>query len=364
MAYRIPLIEPYLGKKSKTFVDECFDTKWISSRGHFIKDFETAYAQFIGTRHAVAVSNGTTALHLSLLGYGIGEGDEVIVPDLTFAATINAVLHARATPVIVDVDPQTWNISVDGIKSVLSKRSKAILPVHLYGYPAAMQEIMKVASENGLIVIEDAAEAHGAAYRNKIVGSIGQCGTFSFYGNKIITTGEGGMITLNDDSVDEKMRLLRDHGMNKNDRYHYDIVGYNYRMTNPQAALGLAQLAEVKDILAYRDKIARWYVERLQSVPGVELRKEGSDVRSVNWLFTCLVNDRDSIMKELEALHIESRPMFIPLHEMDIYRDYRTSSYRNSTAISLRGISLPTYFDMPELYVDEVCSVIRNHAAR
>jgi perosamine synthetase len=357
--YSIPLIEPYLGKKSRLYINECFDTKWISSRGHFIKDFEEAFAKFVGTKYAVAVSNGTTALHLALMGFGIGEGDEVVVPDLTFAATINAVLHARATPIIVDVDPHTWNISPNAIRKVLTKKTKAIIPVHLYGYPADMDKILAIAQESNLFIIEDSAEAHGATLKNRMLGSIGHCGAFSFYGNKIITTGEGGMVTLNDESIYEKMLVLRDHGMNKDNRYRYDVVGYNYRMTNPQAALGLSQLLEIEEILSYRRMISNWYVERLKSLQGIQIRSETSEMKSVNWIFTCLANNRDQVMQKLEEENIESRPMFYPLHEMDIYHNYCRGSYDASVSVSYKGISLPTYYGMPESYIDRVCSAVR-----
>ncbi|MFA6455572.1 MAG: DegT/DnrJ/EryC1/StrS family aminotransferase [Bacteroidota bacterium] len=357
--YQIPLIEPYLGKQSRTYVNECFDTKWISSRGHFIGDFEKAFASFVGTKYAVAVSNGTTALHLALIGFGIGEGDEVIVPDLTFAATINSVLHAKAKPVLVDIDPVTWNIDPKAFQQAITSKTKAVIPVHLYGYPAAMDEIKEITSKHSICIVEDSAEAHGAKYNNVKAGALGDCSAFSFYGNKIITTGEGGMITLNDEKIYNRITVLRDHGMNKKDRYKYDEVGYNYRMTNPQGALGVAQLLEIEEILSYRKKIQQWYEERLNSVRGVVLRRDHPGVESVNWLFTCLVDRRDDVIKKLEEAKIESRPMFFPLHEMPIYKNYLHGTYHNSQKISYRGISLPTYYGMPESFVDRVCTVIK-----
>lgn len=357
-AYQIPLIEPYLGKEARIFVNECFDTKWISSRGHFIGDFETAFAAFVGTRYAVAVSNGTTALHLALVGFGVGDGDEVIVPDLTFAATINSVLHAKATPVIVDIDPKTWNIDPSTLQQAITPKTKAVIPVHLYGYPAAMDEINIISKKHSIRVIEDSAEAHGAKIGNVLAGALGDCAAFSFYGNKIITTGEGGMITLNDEKIFNRITVLRDHGMNKNDRYKYDEVGFNYRMTNPQAALGVAQLKEINSILLYRKKIQQWYEDRLSKIRGVELRKEQPGMGSVNWLYTCLVERRDDVIKKLEEEKIESRPMFFPLHEMPIYKNYQRGNYENSKKISYRGISLPTYYGLEESSVERICSVI------
>lgn len=355
----IPLIEPYLGKNGRLYVTECFDSKWISSRGHFIADFEKAFAKFEGTEYAVAVSNGTVALHLALVALGIKEGDEVIVPDLTFAATINAVLHAKATPVIVDIDVNTWNISVQKIREAITDKTKAIIPVHLYGYPSDMPGIVKIAQEHDLWVIEDAAEAHGAEIEGTKVGAIGDIGTFSFYGNKIITTGEGGMCVTNDPELYEKMLVLRDHGMNKKNRYQYDVVGYNYRMTNPQAALGLAQLEEIEDILKARDQIAEWYERELNGIAGITLRKTMKNVRPVSWLFTCLSRNRDGLISTLTDEHVETRPMFYPLHQMDIYKKYAHERYSNSIDIAKKGISLPTYFKIPYTFVERVCHLIR-----
>ena len=354
----IPLIKPYLGKNARTYVDECFDSHWISSRGHFIPDFESAFANFAGTKHAVAVSNGTVALHLALIALGIGSGDEVIVPDLTFAATVNSVLHAGAVPVIVDVEPHSWNICPDRIREAITPRTKAIIPVHLYGYPCNMEAIMDISREFGLKVIEDAAEAHGAEFGGKRVGGFGDVGTFSFYGNKIITTGEGGMCVTNDSNVYDRMQLLRDHGMNRTDRYKYDVVGYNYRMTNPQAALGLAQIEEIDSILAARETIEQWYTDRLREYAGVTLRDPTAEYKSVNWLFTCLTRNRDALISRLAENGIETRPMFFPLHTMDIYKKYAPKECAISIGLSSRGISLPTYFGMPHSFVERITHII------
>ncbi|MCX6121337.1 MAG: DegT/DnrJ/EryC1/StrS family aminotransferase [Ignavibacteriales bacterium] len=351
----VPLIEPYLGKNARLYVSECIDSNWISSRGHFIPDFEDAFAKFIGTKYAVAVSNGTVAIHLALVSLGIKEGDEVIVPDLTFAATINAVLHAHATPVIVDIDRDTWNISPEKIIEVITTKTKAIIPVHLYGYPCNMDEIMKIGEKYNLKIIEDAAEAHGAEFDGKKVGSFGVVGTFSFYGNKIITTGEGGICVTDDNHLYEKMIILRDHGMNRQNKYQYDVVGYNYRMTNPQAAMGFAQLEEINEIITQRNLIKSWYDTEFKKNKLITLRKDTKKVESVNWLFTCLIENRDEVIKKLALNYIETRPMFYPLHQMEIYKRYSKNICINSSEISLKGISLPTYFKIPYSYVERVC---------
>jgi perosamine synthetase len=358
----IPLIEPYIGKNGRLYVAECFDSNWISSRGHFIVDFEKLFARFVGTKFAVAVSNGTAALHLALVSLGIKEGDEVIVPDLTFAATINAVLHARATPVIVDIDKNTWNISALKVQQAITDKTRAIIPVHLYGYPCDMSEIMKIAQEHHLKVIEDAAEAHGAEVDGRKVGAIGDVGAFSFYGNKIVTTGEGGMCVTNDPNLYDKMIVLRDHGMNRKNRYQYDVIGFNYRMTNPQAALGVAQLEEIEDILKTRDQIAGWYEDELDSAPGITLRKRTKNVRSVSWLFTCLCRNRDELINKMTTEHVETRPMFYPLHTMEIYKKYARGSCGVSIEVAEKGISLPTYYNMPYSFVERVCHLIKSES--
>ena len=243
-----PVAIPNLNGNEFKYLTDAFLSTWISSSGKYIDKFESEFSSYSDCTYGVTVSNGTVALHLALVALGISEGDEVIIPDLTFAATINAVLHANATPVIVDIGKDSWCISPDEIKKAITSKTKAIIPVHLYGQPCDMGAIMKIAKKYNLKVIEDCAEAHGAMYGDKKVGSFGDIGCFSFYGNKVITTGEGGMCTTNNSELNNKMRILRDHGMSATKRYWHDIVGYNYRMTNLQAAIGLAQLERIEDI--------------------------------------------------------------------------------------------------------------------
>jgi len=357
-AEAIPLVQPYLGRQARAYFNECLDTGWISSKGHFIPDFERAFAEFNGSRFALAVSNATVGLHLALVSLGIGPGDEVIVPDLTFAATINVVLHAGATPVIVDIDPATWNISPERIRAAITPRTRAIMPVHLYGYPADMAAIMQIAHDHGLEVIEDAAEAHGAEFAGRKVGSFGRVGVFSFFGNKIITTGEGGICVTDDEALYQRMLVLRDHGMNRTTRYQHDAVGFNYRMTNPQAALGLAQMEEVGAILAARDTVFAQYEQRLSGVDAVGRRAIPAHLRPVNWIYTCLVPRRDALIDRLAAQQIETRPLFVPLHRMAIYQDYQHMPCADADAISRQGISLPTFHGMPARAIERVCQII------
>jgi len=231
----VPLISPDLTGNELEYIMEAFLSTWISSSGEYIKKFEKMFADFSECEHGVAVSNGTVALHLALMALGLKKGDEVIVPDLTFAATINAVLHAQATPVIVDIERDSWCIDPKEIEKAITARTKAIIPVHLYGQPCDMDAIMAIANKSHLFVLEDCAEAHGARFDGKKVGSFGDVGCFSFFGNKIMTTGEGGMCVTNSKQLDEKMRILRDHGMSKTKKYWHEVIGYNYRITNLQA---------------------------------------------------------------------------------------------------------------------------------
>ena len=289
--YRYPVAEPEIGEEELKNVVEAVKSGWVSSRGKFIEEFENSFAKYIGVKYGVATSNGTAALHLALAALNIGEGDEVIVPDLTFAATINSVIYVGAKPVIVDINPHYWCIDPDKLEKAITPSTKAIIPVHLYGHPCDMEAITEIASKHNLYVIEDAAEAPGAEYKGRKVGSFGYISCFSFYGNKIITTGEGGMCLTNDRELAEKIRILRDHGMNPVKRYWHDVVGFNYRMTNLQAALGLAQLSKIERFIEKKRKIAEIYAEELSPIEGVVLHPEMPWAKCVYWLYSILMDD-------------------------------------------------------------------------
>ncbi len=255
----IPISQPSLGELERRYLIDAFDSGWISSIGHYIEELEKSFAVYCGTEHAVAVSNGTVAIHLALEALGIEEGDEVIVPDLTFVATANAVRHANGVPVIVDVDRETMCMDPAALARAITPKTRAVIPVHLYGHPADMDRIMRIATARGIAVVEDAAEAHGAAIGGKRVGSFGRCGTFSFFGNKIMTTGEGGMITTDDGVLAGRLRFLRDHGMSRERKYWHTEIGYNYRMTNLQAAIGVAQLQRIDSLIEQKRSVIERY---------------------------------------------------------------------------------------------------------
>lgn len=355
----IPVTSPDLDGNELKYLTDAFLSTWISSTGTYITRFEKEFSEFCTTKYGVATSNGTTAIHLALLALGIGPGDEVIVPDLTFAATINTVLHAGATPVIVDVEQDSWCIDPAEIKKAITPRTKAIIPVHLYGQPCSMNEIMAIAKEHKLYVIEDCAEAHGAEYEGKKVGSFGDIACFSFYGNKIVTTGEGGMCLTSSAELDEKMRVLRDHGMNKKKRYWHDVVGYNYRMTNLQAAIGCAQLERIDRILKEREEIESQYYQSLKHLSAIEWQPHIPGRTRVVWLVNILIKNKPvpEIIEKMKEAAIDVRPFFYPLSEMDIYKKY-VFSVKNSLALSRSGLSLPTMKNLDYKRIGEAMSRI------
>jgi len=360
---RIAVAAPTLNGNEKRYVLECLETTWISSIGRFINEFERAFARFCGVEHAVAVNNGTTALHLALVALGLKPGDEVLVPTLTYIATANAVTYCGAKPILVDCDPRTLNMDPTTIASKITTRTKGIIPVHLYGHPVDMDPIVSAAREYGLFVLEDAAEAHGAEYKGRRVGGMGTCAAFSFFGNKIITTGEGGMVTTNDGNLAAKLRLYRGQGLAPGRRYWHPVIGYNYRMTNVAAALGLAQLEQIDDLIAARARLAGWYRSKLGRLANkLVLQAAEPWTRPVLWMQTVILQsggeaERDAVMRELDEAGIETRPVFYPMHLLPPYHEDATL-YPNATHCALRGMNLPTHGGMTEADVERICAVL------
>jgi perosamine synthetase len=364
----IPVSAPSLGERERAYVNEALASGWISSAGPWVERFERAFADFCGTREAVAVANGTVALHLALHAHGIGPGDEVVVPALTFAATAHAVLQVGATPVFVDVEPDTWCLDPYAVARALSPSTRAILPVHLFGHPADMAALMELARPRAIEVIEDAAQAHGAQVGERRVGGLGHAGTFSFYGNKLITTGEGGAIVTDDVALASRMRSLKDHGMSKERRYFHSELAFNYRMTNVQAALGCAQLERASALLAKKRAIAGWYRELLAGDPRLTLAVERRGYTNAYWMSSVVLADevgasRDQIAQRLRARGIDSRPFFVPMPELPHLSRYRAVSARGSgcpTAARLgaRGLSLPSGCDLERHQVARVAHAL------
>ncbi len=361
----IPVAQPLLAGNEKRYVLDCMETGWVSSIGKYIKEFEGSFALFTRTKHAVSCCNGTVALHLALLAYGVTQGDEVIVPTLTYIATANAVSYCGARPVFVDCDPRTWNIAPRIIEQKITPRTKGIIVVHLYGHPADMDPIMEIAKKHKLFIIEDAAEAHGALYKGREVGSLGDAGTFSFFGNKIITTGEGGMVVTNNDAIAAKLRLLKGQGVDPERRYWFPVIGYNYRMTNIQAAIGLAQLENVSWHLLKRREIAALYRMYLSELADfIELPVEEEWARHSYWMFSVILKDsakvrRDDFADLLLKDGIETRPFFYPIHILPPYKDSQ-GEFPVATYLASRGLNLPTHVSLTGEEIEYIASRIRS----
>ena len=348
-----PVSSPDLNGNEFNYLLDAFYSGWISSTGKYLGVFEEKFSTYSNCQYGVAVSNGTTALHLALVALGIGEGDEVIVPDLTFAATINAVLHANATPVIVDIEEESWCICPNEIEGAITNKTKAIIPVHIYGQVCDMESILSISRKHNLVIIEDCAEAHGATHKGKKVGSLGDIGCFSFYGNKVLTTGEGGMCTTNSAFLNDRLRLLRDHGMSKKKRYHHEVVGFNYRMTNLQAAIGVAQLEKVSDMLSNRMQYEVFYKEIFTGRSFI-FRNDLPNRKKITWLSCMLLSEseiiqRDLFIHDLKKIGVDARPFFHLLSEMRIYEKYASKKNTIAKKISSTGVCFPTYGNIDHL---------------
>jgi perosamine synthetase len=344
----IPISKPLIGPREKELVLDALDSGWVSSIGRYIDEFEANFARYCGTEYALTVSNGTTGLHLALAALGIGAGDEVIIPDLTFVATANAVAYTGATPVLADIDADTLCLDPASVKALITPRTKAIMPVHLYGHPADMDALRDIADAHRLFIVEDAAEAHGAEYRGRRVGGLGTCAVFSFYGNKVITTGEGGMLITNDPELYQRARRLRDHAMSPERRYFHEERGFNYRITNLQAALGVAQLERIDDFLHRRTEIMDWYHAEIPATEQVRLNRVKNWARSAFWM-VCLEVDwfdekrRDVFMRALKARGIDSRPYFCTMSSMPMYRQ---PPLRVAATKAQIGLNLPSFYEL------------------
>lgn len=352
--FHLPISQPDIGEEELKNVTEAVKSGWVSSKGPFIEAFEKAFSLYNKMRYGVACSNGTTALHLALLALGIGKGDKIIVPSLTFISVANAVVYTGAKPVFVDSNPTYWNMDPEDIKNKIDSNTKAIIVVHLYGHPCDMDHIMAIAKQHNLLVIEDCAEAHGAKYKGKLVGNFGDVSCFSFYGNKIITTGEGGMCLTNSAYLAEKMRILRDHGMNPTKRYWHDVIGFNYRMTNLQAAIGVAQVNKLDALIAQKRELASRYIKSFADYKDIRFSPQLPWAKSVYWLFSIQVEKtkRDPLISYLAQQGIESRPFFHPIHTLPPYLG--TCSFPAAEEVSATGINLPSGSKLTEKDIQQI----------
>lgn len=352
MEIKIPIYQPTLDGNEKKYVNECLDSTWISSKGKFIPEFENKFAEFIGIDHAASVSNGTVALHLALVTLGIGEGDEVIVPSFTYIASVSTIVVTGAKPVFADSITATWQIDPDDVKRKITSRTKAIMAVHIYGHPCELDSLKAIAKAHNIFLIEDCAEAFGSLYKNKHVGTIGDISTFSFYGNKTITTGEGGMVVTNDETLADRAYHLKMHGLAKYREYWHDVIGFNYRMTNICAAIGLAQLECAEKRIEEKRRIRDYYNQCLKDVP-VKVHEEYGEVYHSYWMFSILTDtpkNRQELRAYLRDKGIETRPTFYPVHTMPMF----SKKFQNlpvAEYLGWCGINLPSY---PGLSVENI----------
>lgn len=358
----IPIFEPSFGRKEREYLTSCIDTGWISSQGRFIGEFEAAFADTAGMPFGVATSSCTTALHLALVALGIAPGDEVICPDLTFIAPANMIALCGATPVLVDVEPDSWALDPNLIEAKIGPKTKALVVVHPFGHSADMDPIMKICARHGVPVIEDVAEAPGATYRGQTVGSFGVMSCYSFFANKIMTTGEGGIVLTRDRDLDTKLRVLRDHGMSREKRYVHVAAGFNYRMTNMQAAVGLGQLERLDDILERRRRQEDHYRRRLSGHSRVRFRPVRDYCQHVHWMTTATLQDiggRDALLAHLAARGIDARQMIFPIHEAVPYAATNDpDQFPVTMAVSHGSFHLPSGLDLKPETIDMICDEV------
>ena len=365
MNHNIPIYQPSLLGNEKKYVMDCLDSSWISSKGKYVSKFEQEFSKYINVQYAATVSNGTVAIHLALLALGIGEGDEVIVPTLTYIASVNAIQYTGATIVFVDSLLGTWQMDPEDVKKKITTKTKAIMAVHLYGHPCEMDSLVSIAKSNGIFLIEDCAEAFGTLYKNKHVGGFGDISTFSFFGNKTITTGEGGMVVTNNATLFDRSVHLKGQGLAKHRQYWHDIVGYNYRMTNICAAIGLAQLEQAETFISKKIKVANLYTKYLKDVD-VKIHEVIGDVKHSYWMFSILVETpeiREKLRAHLDSEGIETRPLFYPVHTMPMYAT-KFQHFENAEFLGWRGINLPSYPDLTEQNIIDITQSVKNFYAQ
>lgn len=356
----IPVYQPSLVGNEKKYVTECIDTTWISSKGKYVNEFEEQFARYIGTKNATTVCNGTVALHLALEVLGIGVGDEVIVPTFTYIASVNSIAMVGATPVFVDSFEDSWNIDYRQIEQKITDKTKAVMVVHMYGLPCEMNELSKICKKNNLYLIEDAAEAFGSTYNGIHVGNFGSIATFSFFGNKTITTGEGGMIVSNSVDLIDRAAYLKSQAVSSDREYWHDELGYNYRMTNICAAMGLAQLERADYILQRKRQLANWYKNELSGFP-VVFQADSVNIDNSFWMVSILVETKEmchSLRELLKKNLIETRPFFHPAHTMTKFKS--SEIFPIAESISKRGMNLPSYHELSYEDVQFICSIIRS----
>ncbi len=364
----IPVNAPVVTPESKALVAKALEEGWISSAGPYIEQFEKEFARYLGVKHAISVNTGTAALHIALLAAGIGEGDEVIVPAFTMAASWMAIMYTGAIPVFVDVEPDIYTINPNLIEQAITPKTKAIMPVHIYGHPSDMDPILKVAKAHNLLVIEDAAEAHGATYKGRLTGTIGDINAFSFYANKIITTGEGGMVTTDNDEFASLARRMKDLAHSQKKRFIHDALGYNYRLTSMQAALGSGQLKHIGDFLKTKTHMAEMYNQGLKDVPGLTLPSTRDWATHVYWMYAILIDqdkfgmDKDAFRTKLLEKGVDTRDFFYAPSTQPALTDQGMGkgTFPVTELIADTGCYLPSGLAITDAQIQTVCETIRS----
>jgi len=362
----IPVNEPLLNEQALKYVEECVRTGWISSEGRFIQEFEEKWAVYCGMNHGVAVSNGTTALAVAVACLGLEPDDEVIMPTFTIISCALAVIEAGARPVLVDSDPRTWCMDVSQIEGRITRRTRAIMPVHMYGHPVDMDPILELARQHKLFVVEDAAEAHGAEYKGQKVGGMGDLSCFSFYANKIITTGEGGMVLTKREDHAERIRSMRNMCFRKDRRFYHTELGHNYRLSNLQAAVGVAQVEQMEEHLRRKRWMGKAYTERLSKMPQIALPVEEAWAKNVYWMYGLVLADEveydaAEFAQRLRKRGIETRPFFLGMHEQPVFLDcgmFKGERYPVAERIARRGLYLPSGLTLTEEQLSRVCDAV------
>lgn len=362
----IPLCIPEIRGNEWRYVKECLDTNWVSSVGAYVDRFEREFAGYLECKSAVVTMNGTAALELALRTLGIGQGDEVIISSMTFISPVNTIKYVGAEPIFVDVCGDTFVMDAEKVEKLITEKTKAILPVHIYGTAVDMDKINEIAKKHNLYVIEDATEALGGEYKGKKLGTIGDIGCFSFNGNKLITTGAGGMMVTNNIEYGKRAKYLSTQTKTvlDNGAFYHEEVGYNFRMPNLLAAMGVAQLEMVPEYLNIKIRNAKLYNELLKDTKGIKLLTERKNTKNAYWLYSILIEDdygisRDELIKKLNENGIQARPFFMPIHEMPPYRECKTGDMINTLKVSEQGINLPSSVGLTVDEINEVCNFIR-----
>jgi perosamine synthetase len=364
----IPVNEPLLNGRESEYVAECISTGWISSAGRFIEEFERRWANYCGMEYGIAVSNGTTALHTALSCLGLKPGDEVIMPAFTIISCALAIIYNNGVPVLVDSNPHTWCMDVSQVEDRITPRTRAIMPVHIYGHPVDMDALYDLAQKHNLLIIEDAAEAHGAEYKGRKCGSLGDISCFSFYANKIITTGEGGMVLTNNVEFAEQARSIRNLCFQKERRFYHTELGHNFRLTNIQAAIGLAQLERIEELVARKRWIGGAYTERLRDVPGLQFPVEENWAKNVYWMYGIVLRketglNATALAAKLKKQGVETRPFFTGMHKQPALRQkglFHGERYPVTERIADQGLYLPSGLTLSEEQLSHVCDALRD----